>query len=64
MNLQSELKNNRLEMKLSQAQLSKLSGVTIRTISAIENSKGMSVSTYTLEQLAKGLRKRLTVKFE
>ena len=45
----------RTRKKLTQAELSKRSDITIQTISRIENGQCKNVDTKTIEKLAKGL---------
>ena len=53
---QKKIKNLRLERGLSQAELANLSGLTITTISNIENDHRDTVAGLTLKKLAKGLK--------
>ena len=45
----------RTRKKMTQAELSKRSDITIQTISRIENGQCSNVDTKTIEKLAKGL---------
>lgn len=51
-----KVKQLRTKQKLTQAELSRLSDVTIQTISKIENGHCDAVDTATIEKLAKGLK--------
>ena len=54
LDLISLIRKSRLRYELTQYELSKLSGISVRTISRIEN--GQSTNLYTLNQLLNSLR--------